>query len=214
MNSKIKILIGILVIGIVLISGWFILSQIPAEATEKSFEDSESIGDLKLVIKSNKEVYRVGDKIVLKITWNNIGKETFYLFHPIDFHEGQNLIIKDEFDKGVMIFQTIEYQRMIGGKNNFHLLEPNKSFSLTISGTIGIPNVYGYPYKTEEEAKGLYIFTMKDTACYLKLGTYKIQYSYTNDRVFYYDNQGEKEFFDKDVWTGTLASNTITIKIK
>lgn len=113
-----------------------------------------------------------------------------------------------------MIFQTIEYQRMIGGKDNFHLLEPNKSFSLTISGTIGIPNVYGYPYKTEEEAKGLYIFTMKDTACYLKLGTYKIQYSYTNDRVFYYNNQGEKKFFDKDVWTGTLASNTITIKIK
>ena len=198
---------------LILIAGWLILSQFPGEAGEKIEEGWVSLRGLRLGIKSEREVFRAGEEVVFKITWTNTGKKPFYIFHsPI--YEGKNLIIKDTRGGIGKIFPTVEYRLMVGVRENFHLLKPDQSFSSTISGRIGIPRVFNYPYKSKEEIKGWYIFTMKDTACYLKPGTYRIQYLYTNKRTFYFDNRGEKHFLDKRVWTGSLVSNTIRIRVE
>jgi len=70
MNLKRKIIIGILIIGIVLVGEWFVMKQLTAETTKKTVEKDMAIDDLQLTIKSEKEVYEVGEDIILSATLN------------------------------------------------------------------------------------------------------------------------------------------------
>ena len=90
MNSKVKILIGVLVVGIVFIGGWLILNQVITEPVKKPAEDGEIVGDLQITIEpidAAMEEYgvyilRKNEPFKIKITLENKGDKDLNLLTP------------------------------------------------------------------------------------------------------------------------------------
>ena len=76
MNSRIGILIGILIISIVLISGWFLSSRV-SEKPEENAVITGTVNGSRLSINTDKEMYGVGDEIVITIT-NDLSRPILY----------------------------------------------------------------------------------------------------------------------------------------
>ena len=77
MNSKMRIMIGILVIGIVLASGC-IFSNRRSEEPEETSTVSGMVDGSQLSVKTDKEVYGVGEEITITIT-NNLSRPIRYI---------------------------------------------------------------------------------------------------------------------------------------
>ena len=90
MNSKMKILIGVLVVGIVFIGGWLILKQIITEPVKKQAEDGEIVGDLQITIEPvdaameeyGVYIFRKNEPFKIKVTLENKGNKDLNLLTP------------------------------------------------------------------------------------------------------------------------------------
>ena len=90
MNSKMKILVGVLVVGIVLIGGLFILKQIATELIEKPVAGGEIVDGLQLTIEPLNAameeygvyIFRRNEPFKIKITLENKGNKDLNLLTP------------------------------------------------------------------------------------------------------------------------------------
>lgn len=196
MNSKIKILIGLLITGVVLIGGWFILNWKYEKLGEIPGGSGIDSG-FHFLIKSDKEVYTVGEEIKVTITLkNNLAERIViltpgmqndykkaYYFQLID-SEG-NLIEEENREVLMSHTETIGAEKVI--------LEPDQehTFYAYLNG-----RGYGIEYKH-------YFNTLVKEGIYQLRGVYKPE-------------GASLDWHLKDVWVpkgGFLASKTITIKV-
>lgn len=106
MNSKMKVLIGVLVVGIVFISGLFILKQITTKSIEKPSKGGEIVDGLQLTIEPVNAameeygvyIFRKNEPFKIKVTLENTDKESIILLTP----NGQTV-----FDK-IFYFQILD----------------------------------------------------------------------------------------------------------
>lgn len=90
MNSKMKILVGVLVVGIVFIGGLFILKQIATELIEKPVEGGEIVDGLQLTIEPLNAameeygvyIFRRNEPFKIKISLENKGNKDLNLLTP------------------------------------------------------------------------------------------------------------------------------------
>jgi len=188
MTTKIiKILIGFSVIGVVLICGWFMMNQAPAELTERSVETGSAIDGLQLTIKSDREVYKVGEEIKIELILENISEEEIVVctvWLPSLNMEFKVTRDGEKIEPIVIIYELAPLKR-----EDYVKLKPGENIikSFDISKYVPID----------------------------KSGNYNIKVSYNNWYNWYYD-ESEGELGDKisiDAWTGTLTSNSITIEV-
>ena len=75
MNLKTKIITIVLVTGIIFIIGLFILKQVITKPIKKAVKVGRVVDGLQLTIKSDKEFYNIGEKIIITAQIKNINKE-------------------------------------------------------------------------------------------------------------------------------------------
>ncbi|MEK6984525.1 MAG: hypothetical protein AABX33_08170 [Nanoarchaeota archaeon] len=124
MNSKIKILVGLLVTGIILISGWFTFNRPSPE------EYGDTVTEfLQLTINSDKEEYKVGEEIKVFYTIENKNSEGIG-FYVSDFN-GLNIEVTDLAGKTYNYYFDVSAQRFMLPlyPDRYVFLEPNEKWS-------------------------------------------------------------------------------------
>ena len=140
---------------------------------------------LQFIIKSDKAVYEIGEKITIKTKLTNVGDKELYI-NTLSFKYPGKLLNAIVRGPEVMRFIKGTYTNLIERRDNFKLLKPGESHVANIYSEQSPYNFLGYDLR-----KGIYI----------------IQIIYSNE-------QSGEAFGIPNVWTGTLTSNTISIKIK
>lgn len=79
MKATIRFITGSLVIGIAFVGGWWNWNRIQAEEIEKQSE-GKVIDGLQLTIKSDKEIYKHHENIVITFSFKNVSKNTIYIY--------------------------------------------------------------------------------------------------------------------------------------
>lgn len=137
MKATIKFITGILVIGIALVGGWWNWNRIQAEKVEKQSE-GKVIDALQFTIKSDKEIYKHYENIVITLSFKNVSKKTIYIYKsPIPMSD----IIPEIFmidAKGRIIRQIAtplivdELREISTSDRDFQKVEPNEIFLLPL----------------------------------------------------------------------------------
>lgn len=133
MRATIKFITGILVIGIASVGGWWIWNRIQAGEIEKQSEGKVT-GGLQLTIKSDKEIYKHYENIVITLSFKNVSKNTIHIYKsPIPMSD----IIPEIFmmdAKGRIIKQiptpliVDELREIPDSDRDFQKVEPNEIF--------------------------------------------------------------------------------------
>ena len=177
---------------------------------------SNAENNLQLSIKADKKSYNYGNSIKIEYTFTNTGKDNLFL----SIYDMEHLLKENTFlelSKGVRL-QLKDWTKRkmpIVTEDNFILLESGKKYKLEVvfETTLNKDDSWRY-IKTSKK------YTWREGDTKLKKGTYRISCNFKIIR------DGFKKLIDKDkitkhvdydvanAWTGTVSSNTITIKIK
>ncbi|MDO9399168.1 MAG: hypothetical protein Q7T79_00560 [bacterium] len=194
---KIKILIIITILLALLVGGYFMKNFMPGLfGNEKK---------LSISITSNKNTYKVGDKIFFEVKLKNVGESSFYIF-PHNDNKNTNDWIQVLDKKGQKLpdftSATID-PRVFAKEKDFIFLKPGQEEYIQKSFDIIIKN---------ELDEGL-LFSSGYFSIYLgEPRSFKIRSKYKNKIKTYLDEKNEKK--NIFAWTGELFSEEINIKIE
>ena len=185
MRFKIKVLVGILIIGIVLVGGWWIWSSL------SKIEGPILVSELQLILKSDKEVYEAEEPIKTEITVSNGGDKSIHYTEIVSSNfdcksityiikSGEEIVWKLDGITEMQLVNTVPTCREIEPKNT-------KIFSKNLLQQKLIP-----PHEVKILEPGMYSISA----------------------TLYFSYQGVDNTWDCGDLTESITSNTTTIKIK
>ena len=142
---------------------------------------------LQLTIKSDKQVYELGEQINIEVTLENVSKKEIIVCTK--WFPAMNIWFQvTSYGKEIESFRLLYKEQPPLVKEDYVTLKPTE--------------------KTKQEFSLLRYVGIK------KIGIYEIKVLYTNSDKSYSTSALKYIPADIDAWTGRLASNTITIEIK
>lgn len=176
---------------------------------EKAFserKEEEMLNDILMFeIKTDKDVYKIGDEIVIKCYLKNKSNMKITII-PWDKHNWISFYNQEgkEIKQMSLIYREL---KIIPDKEDFVTLAPNESYNATIKGTIKKDIIY-----KKRKIEGLLI-DFEDKAFIIgKAGIFEIKAVYKGDQLW--KEQGKKRYNFDNIWTGKIESNEIYIKIQ
>jgi hypothetical protein len=156
-------------------------------ARAKNAGGGPTVNGLQVFIKPDKKIYRPGEDIILEARFRNVGKGEFCFFNYLT-HAISCRIVDSEGREVARKLRRAEILWASPKREDFVVLKPGKEVT--------------------EKVKN---FTRKNRLVYYELeqGKYKVTMVYEPSRA----NKYADKFGLKDVWTGKITSNTVTVEI-
>ncbi len=148
---------------------------------------------LELTIKSDKEIYKVGEGINIEASMKNTGKDSVKIYSPEYWGVSEIVVVNS---KGMtMKPRGLKVKR--NGFDSFLIIPPNESRTSIFNNLMWF--FCGGAWQFSDEAQ-------------LTSDIYKIYVKLTNPPANNCDDNGK--IYEKTALSGTITSNTITIEVK
>ena len=191
-----------------------VLCALPGETqtaeSEGNLNWGKTVSELRTSISLNQTEYKIGDKIIVELTFQNTSNKPCYLYLSRDGLASCFLITNEEGEAAKKKCTVI--YKLGSPKKNFHLLPPNKELKFNAKGRVTISDKAYRHFSSIKDKKPVVISFFDIDHTILNPGRFKITYQYEPNKKFV--TKIAKKFGFKNTWLGTLDSNSLEFDVR
>jgi hypothetical protein len=186
------------------------VSKAQAAATQDSANWGKTVSGLRCKIQTDKKVYKVGDEIVLTLTWQNITDKEVKLYYRQDQIPYQMLSFRRQ-DGTVPLGRLIMIEK---AQAQYPVISPEGTYSLNLKGKL-IKETLKEPWIIKHQKESGNLILKFDGQL---LGEFPILLAKPDNFYvsFYYTMPADSYLASKDanIWTGEVQSGEISFEVK